>query len=187
MKIGGYQNWWLGVIIALCAGALIFLGIYGAGQISDEARRVGLMRAIGSNFLICAAIGFSFVLGAILALLAPMTLIHSLSGRNVCLCLEDDHLVFFDNIASSEPSGRIPWTNIKNVNYDEQTDSVKIYLNDVHQQNSFWSPSIVNTSTNKEPTVSIPNKFSKSPRWISRRIRECIQSNQPETSENQIA
>jgi phosphotransferase system glucose/maltose/N-acetylglucosamine-specific IIC component len=68
----------LSIILFICAGALIFLGISGSLHIKNEAMLVGFLVAISKNFLICGVILFAFFLGGLIAFAAVGSLINAI-------------------------------------------------------------------------------------------------------------
>lgn len=171
--IPGYNNRLLGAILAVCASTLIFLGGYGAWQIFNEGRLVGLMRAITGNFLISLAICFSFLLGAILTLTSAVIIIQSYRSRNLQLLLNDNGLQLYDDrFSTSQPSGQIPWSNIKAVDYQRGDKAVLLTLADPNAEGTYWHRANPITNTSHESQIRIENQFSKTTLWITNRIRE---------------
>lgn len=177
LSIPGYNNRLLGAILAICASALIILGVYGAWQIFNEGRLVGLMRAITGNFLISLAICFSFFLGAILTFTSALIVIQSYRSSNLRLLLNDDGLQLFDvRISPSQPTGQIPWSNLKAVDYQRAEKKVLITLADPKAEGTFWRTASTGSVTLDESQIGIENQFSKTALWITNRIRERAKS-----------
>jgi hypothetical protein len=185
MEVEGYKNGLLGVILLLCAGVLLALGVYGAWQIGTEAQLVGLVRAIGSNLLICAAIAFAFVLGAIIAFLAPMVLLRTILARHKRLRFTPEALEFFRKSNTNEkPCGRIPWRNIRDIQWRESTGNIEITLSNPRDEHTFWHPKIDETAGENACHAIIPDDFGKSTSWICRRIKERIEPASPAANES---